>query len=98
MFHLPRAEHAAVITNVGRWLTPGGRLMVSSGGVVGDTGFIDTMFDHEFFYDSLPPDDMTAVLKQAGFILLVSEMCNPPDGGRDRGKWAIVAQKMSSET
>lgn len=96
LFHLPRTEHIEVIDNISRWLAADGWLMVSSGGVVGERGFTDTMFDHEFFYDSLPPRQMEAAIVDAGFQLLISEMCNQPDGGRDRGKWAIVAQKAAS--
>ena len=93
LFHLPRSLWPGVIANVYRWLRPGGRLMVSSGGVVepeGD-GFTDTMFGHEFYYDSLPPEQMLALLDQAGFDIVIAEMCDVPDGGRNKGKWATVA-------
>ena len=93
MFHVPRDLHAGIIGKIARALRPGGRLMITSGGVVGDTGFTDTMFGHEFFYDSLPPSEMTPTLEAAGFDIVVAEMCNPPDGGRDRGRWATVAAK-----
>jgi SAM-dependent methyltransferase len=93
LFHLPRHHHEPVIRKIHRWLAPGGRLMVSSGGVVDDhgSGFTDTMFGHEFFYDSLSPQRMVAVMEESGFDILVAEMCDPPDGGRNKGKWATVA-------
>ena len=95
LFHLPRRHFEPVIRKIHRWLVPGGRFMVSSGGVVDATqeGFTDCMFGHEFYYDSLPPELMTSVIEQAGFEILLSEMCDPPDGGRDKGKWATVAAK-----
>lgn len=94
LFHLPRAEHAPIIRKIHRWLVPGGRLMISSGGnVTGEEGFTDTMFGHSFYYDSLPPQRMTAVLEETGFTFLRSEMCNLPDGDHDKGKWATVAEK-----
>lgn len=98
LFHLPRHHHEPVIRKIHRWLVPGGRLMVSSGGLVDENGagFTDTMFDHEFFYDSLPPDRMVAAIEAAGFDILVAEMCNPPSGERDKGKWATVASKRIS--
>ncbi|MES2439382.1 MAG: class I SAM-dependent methyltransferase [Verrucomicrobiota bacterium] len=96
LFHLPRRFYAPVIGKIHRWLAPGGRLMVSSGGLVDDTpdGFTDTMFDHEFYYDSLSPVEMTAALEHAGFRIVLAEMCDLPDGGRGRGKWATVAEKI----
>ncbi len=97
LFHLPRHHHESMIRKIHRWLMPGGRLMVSSGGVVDDQGegFTDTMFGHEFFYDSLSPQRMVAVIEESGFDILVAEMCDPPDGGRNKGKWATVAAKRA---
>ena len=95
LFHLPRRHWQPTIAKIHRWLVPGGRLMVSSGGVVdtSDDGFTDTMFGHEFFYDSLPPERMVATLEETGFRILAAEMCDPPDGARNKGKWATVAER-----
>jgi cyclopropane fatty-acyl-phospholipid synthase-like methyltransferase len=93
LFHLPRQQYQPIIRKIHRWLVPSGRLMVSSGGLVGDNGFTDTMFDHEFFYDSLPPDQMVSMMEEIGFNILLAEMCDLPDGGRNKGKWATVASK-----
>lgn len=95
LFHLPRALWPGVMANVHRWLRPGGRVMVSSGGVVepDGAGFTDTMFGHEFYYDSLPPDRMLALLDEVGFDIVLAEMCDLPDGGRNKGKWATVAAR-----
>lgn len=97
LFHLPRQQHESVIRKIHRWLAPGGRLMLSSGGLVADAGcgFTDTMFGHEFYYDSLPPDQLTTLLADIGFEILSSEMCSAPDGDRDKGKWATLAQKRA---
>ncbi|MGC3992198.1 MAG: class I SAM-dependent methyltransferase [Chthoniobacteraceae bacterium] len=96
LFHLPRAVHYTVLAKVHQWLRPGGRLMVSSGGSVdpGPEGFTDTMFGHEFYYDSVSPTEMTAMLEEIGFRIVLGEMCNQPDGDRDKGKWATVAEKQ----
>lgn len=95
LFHLPRHEHSTVIRNIHRWLRPGGRLMISSGGLVGDTGFTDVMFGREFYYDSLSPASMTQLLEDTGFDLVISEMCDQPDGGRNRGKWATIGSRRA---
>jgi cyclopropane fatty-acyl-phospholipid synthase-like methyltransferase len=95
LFHLPRQRHQPVIARIHRWLAPGGTMMVSSGGLVedGGQGFIDSMFGREFFYDSLPPDRMVAMIEETGFEILRAEMCDQPDGGRYRGKWATIAAR-----
>ena len=97
LFHLPREHYAPVLRKIHRWLVPGGRVMVSSGGDVDDSGegFVDTMFGHEFFYDSLPPQEMVATMEASGFEIILAEMCNLPDGGQDKGKWATVAARKS---
>lgn len=95
LFHLRRSKWPAVIRNIHRWLKPGGRLLLSSGGVVDASGegFTDTMFGQEFFYDSLSPDDLLALLRENGFEIVLAEMCDLPDGGRGRGKWATLARQ-----
>ena len=94
LFHLPRRQYGPVLRKVYRWLRSGGRLMVSSGGrVEDDAGFTDTMFGHEFYYDSLPPAEMMALVEEIGFAIIRAEMCDPPTQGQNKGKWATVAQK-----
>ena len=97
LFHLPRYQFRPVISKVHRWLKPHGRMMVSSGGLVeGDgNGFTDTMFGHEFYYDSLPPKLMVAMTEETGFDILLAEMCDQPDGGRNKGKWATIASRKA---
>ncbi|MBN4081159.1 class I SAM-dependent methyltransferase [Caldithrix abyssi] len=97
LFHLPRDQFQPVIRKIHRWLKPGGRTMVSTGGVVQEdgNGFTDTMFGYEFFYDSLPPHQMVALIERAGFDILVAEMCDQSDGARNKGKWATVASRKA---
>lgn len=95
LFHLDRKEHAPVLKKIHRWLRPGGRLLVSSGGQVDEAqhSFTDRMFGQEFFYDSFSPEQMLTLLREIGFDILLAEMCNLPDGGRDKGKWATIAAR-----
>lgn len=97
LFHLERSKWKGVLHKVHRWLKPGGRLLLSSGGVVDESGhgFTDTMFGHEFYYDSLSPESLLALLRRTGFDIVLAEMCDQPDGGRGRGKWATIASKSS---
>jgi SAM-dependent methyltransferase/GNAT superfamily N-acetyltransferase len=95
LFHLERSKWPEVIRKIHRWLKPGGHLLLSSGGVVDDSGrgFTDTMFGHEFFYDSLPPQGLLDLLRETGFNIVMAEMCDQPDGGRGRAKWATLAAR-----
>jgi cyclopropane fatty-acyl-phospholipid synthase-like methyltransferase len=99
LFHLPRRYYEPVIQRIHGWLAPGGRMMVSSGGCVDEhpEGFTDTMFGHEFYYDSPPPEQVVAMIEGAGFVVLRAEMCDPPDAGRNKGKWATVAERGGAE-
>ena len=56
LFHLPARHFAPVIRKMHRWLEPGGRLLVSSGGSPedGGVGFVDTMFGHKFSTTAFP--------------------------------------------
>lgn len=98
LFHVPRQHWPEVIRKIHGWLRRGGGLMMSSGGVVEPVGkgFTDTMFGHEFYYDSLPPDELVGLLEEVGFDILLAEMCDLPDGGRNRGKWATVASRNAT--
>ncbi|MCW5549517.1 MAG: class I SAM-dependent methyltransferase [Opitutaceae bacterium] len=93
LFHLERARHGAVLTLAWRTLPPGGRLLFSTGGSA-HPPFRDTMWGHEFFYDAHPPAEMVALTDATGFRVLAAEMVDPPTGGRDKGKLAILAEKL----
>lgn len=92
LFHVERVHHARVFEGVYGCLRPGGRMMCTVGGSA-HPAFTDTMFGEEFFYDSHPPGDVVAMLERIGFELMVAEFMNEPTGGRDRGRYAIVARR-----
>jgi hypothetical protein len=62
--------------------------MVSSGGMVDEkgSGFTDSMFGEEFFYDSLSPNQMVTMIRLTGFDIVLGEMCDQPAGGREKGE------------
>jgi hypothetical protein len=70
----------------------GGRLMLTVGGSA-QPAFTDVMFGHDFFYDSHTPEETEAILDRLDCRLLIAEFMNRPDGDRDRGRYAIVAEK-----
>ncbi|HET7553550.1 MAG TPA: class I SAM-dependent methyltransferase [Gemmatimonadaceae bacterium] len=94
LFHIERERHADILAKVHRALAPGGRLMLTAGGSE-NPAFTDTMFDREFFYDSHPPERLSALLGELGFEIVVNEFMNLPTSGRDKGRIAIVARKAT---
>ncbi len=90
MFHLPRAEHAAVFAKVRACLPPGGRFVLTVGGSE-HAPFVDTMFGRPFAYDSHAPAAAIEVLRAERFEVLHAEFLNLPTTGRDKGRFAVVA-------
>lgn len=95
LFHIERERHASILENVHRALISGGWLMLTAGGSA-HPAFTDTMFDHEFFYDSHPPERLVILLRKLGFEIVLNEFMNLPTSGRDKGRIAIVARKAGS--
>lgn len=92
LFHIDRRWHAPLIAGFARLLAPGGRLMLTCGGSE-HPPFTDTMFDHTFAYDSHPPQKVLELLAAQGFAPRISEFMNLPTGRRDKGRYAVVAQR-----
>ncbi len=91
MFHIERSWHELLSLRMAGLLVEGGRLMLTFGGSE-NPAFTDTMFGETFFYDSHPPEVELDLLRAAGFEFLVSEFMNEPTGGRDKGRYAVVAR------
>ncbi len=94
MFHLPREMHAKIFKEIHNALLPKGRLMVSSGGDVSAEGFTDKMFGEDFYYDSLPQEELFKTLNEIGYQILSSELFDLPDGERNKGKRGTLAEKI----
>ena len=89
LFHIERKFHGSFLEKIHRWLLPGGRRMLSSGGSDFDLpGFTDAMFGHEVFYDVYLIDQMVALVKEIGFAVVLVEL---PEGGRNKGNLAVIA-------
>jgi cyclopropane fatty-acyl-phospholipid synthase-like methyltransferase len=91
LFHIARDEHAAILARVRAVMPHGGRFALTVGGSE-HPAFTDTMFGHTFFYDSHSPDAAMALLVSSGFTIIHSEFLNLPTTGRDKGRFAIVAE------
>lgn len=91
LFHIERAEHAAIFERVRAALQEHGRFLLTVGGSE-HPAFTDTMFGREFFYDSHAPDTCLSVLRSAGFHVEHSQFLEKPTSGRDKGRFAIVAR------
>ena len=92
LFHIERRWHEMLLRRFARILPPEGKLMFTVGGSA-HPPFTDTMFGERFFYDSHPPQTVRALVARAGLKLIVEEFMNVPTGGRDKGRYAIVAAK-----
>lgn len=92
LFHIERGHHPAILRRIRDRLLPGGRLMLTCGGSE-HPAFTDTMFGETFFYDSHTPERTLALLDGLGFKPLIAEFMNEPTSGRDKGRYAVVAQR-----
>ena len=93
LFHIPRSAHESIFSYIKQALFSGGRFALTVGGSE-HPAFADTMFEHEFFYDSHPPEMVMEMLKSLGFELVHTEFLNLPTSGRDKGRFAVVAQAI----
>ncbi|OIO04420.1 MAG: methyltransferase type 11 [Desulfovibrionaceae bacterium CG1_02_65_16] len=93
LFHIDRAEHAPILARLRESLAPGGRLMLTCGGS-DHPAFDDEMFGERFHYDSLTPAATVATLKARGMRVLRADYLNLPTRGRDKGRFAVLAQRM----
>jgi cyclopropane fatty-acyl-phospholipid synthase-like methyltransferase len=94
LFHVPREHHLQIFGRVRDALRRDGCFALTVGGSE-HPPFTDTMFGESFFYDSYPPDRAIALLEQSGFSVIDSEFLNLPTGGRDKGRFAILARRAA---
>jgi SAM-dependent methyltransferase len=92
LFHIERTRHAPILQRVVGGLPVGGRLMLTVGGSE-HPPFTDVMFGQEFFYDSNSPGETEWILRDLGCRVLLGELMNQPTGGRDKGRYALVAER-----
>lgn len=96
LFHVLRTDHEPILRKVVNALVPGTRLMLTVGGSV-HPAFTDTMFGQTFSYDSNTPEESEQILARLGCRIVIGEFMNLPDGGRDKGRYAIVAEKAEGQ-
>jgi SAM-dependent methyltransferase len=87
LFHVPRLHHESLFKSFHGWLAPNAPLLLSVGGSGGE--FTDQMFGVDFFYSGHDPDTSVALLRDAGFEIIVAEVDDPSS----RGHVAIVCKK-----
>lgn len=94
LFHLPRAQHEALLRKVLACLRPGAALALTVGGSA-QPAFTDTMFGATFFYDSWTPAETQDLLQRLGAHIERSACLNPPTAGRDKGRHAFVVRRAA---
>lgn len=92
LFHVRRTRHEPIISRIVSGLPSGGRIMMTVGGSA-HPAFTDFMHGQEFYYDSNTPEETEAILLRLGCRLRIAEYMNVPDGDRDKGRYASVAEK-----
>lgn len=97
LFHVERARHGAILADARRLLRKGGRLLLTSGGSPGPA-FTDTMFGERFFYDAHDPAATIALLRSTGFRIRRHGWLDAPTTGRDKGRFAVLAERVDSGT
>lgn len=85
VFHLPRADHAAMFERFASWLRPAGLLLLSLGGSAWEG--TSEMLGRTFFYGGHDPEEALALLRRAGFDVLAAEEDDPSS----RGHVAVLA-------
>ncbi|AYA39713.1 class I SAM-dependent methyltransferase [Xenorhabdus nematophila] len=96
IFHFNREKHPTFLKTIYQLLKDDGVFILSSGGSEPDIPeFYDYMFGVEFYYDSLPVNQMRNLLEDIGFTIQHSSMLNIPDGKRDKGRVGFIAKKIS---
>lgn len=95
LLHIPRAEHESIVRKVVQGLPLGGRIMLTVGGSA-PPACTDFMYGEAFYYDSNTPQETELFIHHLGCRLVIAEYMNLPDGGQDKGRHAIVAEKFSA--
>ena len=87
IFHIPKVQHGALFRRMHGWLNPGAPVLLSLGG--SEDEFTAPMFDVDFFYSAHAPDASVALMRKAGFDILVAEIDDPSS----RGHMAILCRQ-----
>jgi cyclopropane fatty-acyl-phospholipid synthase-like methyltransferase len=88
VFHISKDRHAALFRSIHEWLEPDGGFLISLGG--SEDEFTDLMYGVEFFYSAHAPDASVALLRAAGFDIVLAEIDDPTS----RGHMAILGRKL----
>jgi hypothetical protein len=90
LFHLPKAEHPAMIERMARHLRPGSPLLLTTGAAEGDSSE-DNWCGGPMTWSSLDPDNYRDLLSTSGFDLLAAEYEGSPDAAEYH--WWALARK-----
>lgn len=96
IFHVPREEHAAVFTRIGRWLVDGGSALLTFGFTPEDGGG-DLLTDHLgalTFYSAWPLRVSLESLRAAGLTALDHDVqANPADSEVEGGHVIVLVRR-----
>jgi SAM-dependent methyltransferase len=91
--HVPREEHPALLTNIARWLRPGG-LLIASFGCGDDSGTIEEdWLGAPMYFSSYDATTNERLVREAGFNIVSADRRTEDENGVPVTFLWIVAQK-----
>jgi SAM-dependent methyltransferase len=92
--HVPREEHAGLLRAIFGWLRPGGYLLASFGVSDLERDVDDDWLGAPMFFSHFDAETNRALLREAGFELVVDEIVEQDEGehGIARFLWVIAAK------
>jgi ubiquinone/menaquinone biosynthesis C-methylase UbiE len=92
--HVPRAEHAAVLAKIARWLKPDG-LFLASLSHVGGPDRTEEWLGVEMFFSGFPAETNRQLVREAGFELVLDEVVWMQEPGLEVAFLWVLAEKPS---
>lgn len=91
--HIPRAEQQPLLTDIGRWLRPGG-LLLASFGRGGSADDVEPWLGVPMFFASHDPATNSRHLAEAGFVPLIDELVSMETRlGRESWQWVLARRE-----
>jgi len=97
--HVPREQHGELLQKIVRWLKPGG-IFLGTFSVSGTEDWLGDFIGVPMFFSCFDADTSRAMLREAGFALLVDEVVeqSEPGEGVARFLWVIARKRVANRS
>lgn len=97
--HVPREQHGELFQKIVRWLKPGG-IFLGTFSVSGTEDWLGDFIGVPMFFSCFDADTSRAMLREAGFALLVDEVVeqSEPGEGVARFLWVIARKRVANRS